>query len=103
MKSQHGAYLRQLDTKNLDPVKSMAWVNGCFLDPHTESYLFAAQELALFTRYHECHILKLRDDDLCRICRKETSQFTISWQDVIAWLGANILHGITAFASMYIL
>ena len=71
VKPQHGAYLRQLDTKNLDPVKSVAWLNGCFLDPHTESYLCAAQELALFTRYHECHILRLREDDLCRICRKE--------------------------------
>ena len=71
VKPQHGAYLRQLDTKNLDPIMSIAWLNGCFLDPHTESYLCAAQELALFTRYHECHLLRLREDDLCRICRKE--------------------------------
>ena len=71
-KPQHGAYLRNLCENNLDPVKSLAWVNSCFLDPSTESYLFAAQELALFTRYHERYILKSRSDDLCRICGKES-------------------------------
>ena len=71
-KPQHGAYLRHLHENNLDPVKSLAWMNSCFLDPYTESYLCAAQELALFTRYHEQHILKNRSDDLCRVCRKQS-------------------------------
>ena len=41
------------------------------MDPHTESYISGAQELALFTKYHEKHILKTSDDDLCRVCRKD--------------------------------
>ena len=49
----------------------MAWLKKCHLDPHTESYICGAQELALITKYHEKHILKNSDDDRCRMCRKD--------------------------------
>ena len=70
-KPQHGSYVRQLVENNADVRASMGWLNKCHLDPHTESYLCAAQELALFTRYHEKHILKNGLDDKCRVCSKE--------------------------------
>ena len=41
------------------------------MDPSLEGFICAAQELALFTRFHEKHILKTRNDDACRICKKE--------------------------------
>ena len=41
------------------------------MDPHTESYICGAQELALFTKYHEKHILKNSNDDICRMCKKD--------------------------------
>ena len=70
-KPQHGAFARLLKESEADVKMSMAWLKNCFLDPHTESYICAAQELALFTKYHEKHILKNSDDDLCQICKKE--------------------------------
>ena len=70
-KPQHGAFVRLLEESDADLKLSMAWLKNCYLDPHTESYICAAQELALFTRYHEKHILKNSNDDRCRICKKD--------------------------------
>ena len=70
-KSQHGAYLRMLDDTGADKKLSMAWLRKSFLDPHTESYICGAQELAVITKYHEKHILKNSNDDLCRVCKKD--------------------------------
>ena len=70
-KPQHGAYMNLLEEHQLNLKKSFLWMNKCHIDPSLESYICAAQELALFTRYHERHILKSRLDDACRICRKE--------------------------------
>ena len=69
-KPQHSAYMRLLKESEADTKLSMAWLRKSFVDPHTESYLCGAQELAIMTRYHERHILKNRDDDLCRICKQ---------------------------------
>ena len=41
------------------------------MDVHSEGYLCAAQELALFTQYHEKYIIKSREDDYCRVCNQE--------------------------------
>ena len=70
-KPQHGAYISLLEEHQLSLKKSFLWMNKCHVDPSLESYVCAAQELALFTRFHERHILKSRHDDVCRICRKE--------------------------------
>ena len=65
--------MRKLEsTPDVDLKGSFAWLNKCHLDPHSEGYIFAAQELALFSRYHEKHILKNRDDDRCRVCGVES-------------------------------
>ena len=69
-KPQHDAYARLLKEGEADMKLSMAWLKNCFLDPHTGSYICGAQELALFAKYHEKHILKNSDDDQCRICKK---------------------------------
>ena len=70
-KPQHGAYLRLLEERGLHVKNSLGWMNKVHLDGSSEAYVCAAQELALFTRYHEKHIIKSRSDDLCRICKKE--------------------------------
>ena len=71
-KPQHGAYIKMLNQKGLSRKLSFEWMGKCYMDAHTESYICAAQELALFTRYHEKHILKTRPDDLCRVCKQES-------------------------------
>ena len=70
-KPQHGAFVRLLEGSEADLKLSMAWLKCCYLDPHTESFICGAQELALFTKYHEKHILKTTNDDLCRVCKKD--------------------------------
>ena len=70
-KPQHGAFIRLLKESDADLKLSMAWLKCCYLDPNTESYICGAQELALFTKYHEKHILKNTNDDLCRVCKKD--------------------------------
>ena len=70
-KPQHGAYMKLLEGHQLNLKKSFLWMSKCHIDPSLESYICAAQELALFTRYHERHILKSRQDNACRICSKE--------------------------------
>jgi hypothetical protein len=70
-KPQHGAFVRLLEEGDADVKMSMAWLKKCYLDPHTESYICGAQELALFTKYHEKHILKNSNDDICRMCKKD--------------------------------
>ena len=74
-KPQHGAFARLLEESDADVKKSMAWLKKCHLDPHTESYIAGAQEMAIITKFHEKHILKNSSDDLCRICKN--SQETI--------------------------
>ena len=64
-KPQLGAYVQLLEESDADLKMSMTWLKKCYLDPHTESYICGAQELALITRYHEKHILKNGDDDRC--------------------------------------
>ena len=71
-KPQHGAFRNLLVEHQLSLKKSFLWLSKCHIDPGLESYVCAAQELALFTRYHEKYILKSRLDDRCRICKKES-------------------------------
>ena len=56
------------------------------MSPQSEAYIFAAQELALFTRWHERHILKKINDDNCRICKTkpETMSHILSGCDNLA-------------------
>ena len=70
-KPLHGAYARLLVDSEADPKQSFEWLKKCHLDPHTESYICGAQELAVITKYHEKHILKNSCDDVCRVCRKD--------------------------------
>ena len=85
-KPQHGAYLRLLEEHNLHVKHSLGWLNRVHLNSLAESYACAAQELALFTRYHEMHIVKVRSDDQCRVCKKqpETVFHILSGCDVLS-------------------
>ena len=71
-KPQHGVFFRQMAEKNLDIKASLAWIQKCHLSPHSESYIYGMQELAIFTRWHEKFIVKSAESDLCRICHKES-------------------------------
>ena len=85
-KPQHSAYMRLTEENGADTKLSMAWLKKSFIDPHTESYICGAQELAIITRYHEKHILKNREDDLCRMCKQspETIYHILGACDVLA-------------------
>ena len=85
-KPQHGVFFRQLDDNALDQKKSMSWLNNCHMSPQSEGYICAMQELAIFTRWHERHILKNAKSDTCRICGKEseTTFHLLAGCDVLA-------------------
>ena len=70
-KPQHGVFFRQIRQNELDLKSSMSWLDKCHLSPQSESYICGAQELSIFTRWHEKHLLKTSDTDVCRVCRKE--------------------------------
>ena len=76
-KPQHGAYFRQLKEIGADEKESLGWLRNCFIDPFSESYICAAQEMALFTKYHERYILRTHNDSTCRICKKDGHDETI--------------------------
>ena len=76
-KPQHGAYLRQLSETGADIKESFGWLHKCFLDPTSEGYIFAAQEMALFTKYHERNILRTHQDSICRVCKNPNNEETI--------------------------
>ena len=57
--------------------KSFGWLSKCFLDTNSEGYIMAAQEMALFTKYHERNILKSHNDPTCRVCRVPGNDETI--------------------------
>ena len=76
-KPQHGAFARQLTQVGAAIKESFGWMNGCFLDPFSEAYVMAAQEMALFTKYHERNILHVSNDATCRVCKKNGCDETI--------------------------
>ena len=85
-KPQHGGYYKLLDEPQVSKKWSLSWLEKCHMAPQTEAYIFAAQELALFTRWHERYILKKNVSDLCRICSKkgETMSHILSGCDLLA-------------------
>ena len=58
-KPQHGIFFKLLDDPTISKKGSLAWMDKAHMPPQTESYITAAQELALFTRWHERNILKI--------------------------------------------
>ena len=85
-KPQHGVYFKLLDESQVSRKWSMSWLTNCHMAPQTESFIFAAQELALFTKWHERFILKKQVSDLCRVCMKksETMSHILSGCDSLA-------------------
>ena len=65
---------------------SLAWLGKSHMSPQSESFILAAQELALFTHWHERHILKNRESDTCRVCmsKPETTSHILSGCDSLA-------------------
>ena len=77
VKSQHGAYPRQLAEIGADIKETFGWLSKCFIDPASEGFILAAQDMALFTKYHERYILKVSNDSTCRVCRDSDKDETI--------------------------
>ena len=71
-KSQHGVYFLQIKDNDINTKSSLLWLEKCHVSPQTVAYICGAQKLAIFTFWHEWHLFKNRDDDTCRVCRKET-------------------------------
>ena len=42
------------------------------MSPQSEAYICGAQELVIFTKWHEKNILKNAENDTCQVCRVET-------------------------------
>ena len=76
-KPQHGAFIKQLNEIGANMKESFGWLSKCFLDTNSEGYIMAAQEMALFTKYHERNILKSHNDPTCRVCRIPGNDETI--------------------------
>ena len=70
-KPQHGVFFRQMTENDANTKDSLAWLGKCHMSPQSESYICGMQELAIFTRWHEMHLLKKIDNDKCRVCKKE--------------------------------
>ena len=85
-KPQHGALMRIMKENDTDIKTSCSWMDKCHLSPQSEAYICGMQEMAIFTRWHEHHIIRNRDSDLCRICKKEpeTTFHILSGCDVLA-------------------
>ena len=85
-KPQHGVYFKLLTDPMISKSGSISWLNKCHLSPQSEAYILAAQELALFTRWHEKHILKKAVNDKCRVCqnKSETISHILSGCDTLA-------------------
>ena len=85
-KPQHGVFFRQMKANDLNVKKSLSWLDKCHLSPQSEGYICAMQELAIFTKWHEVHILKKSTSDKCRICGKEpeTTTHLLAGCDVLA-------------------
>ena len=85
-KSQHGVFFKQMKSNELDTKTSLSWLEKCHLSPQSESYICGAQELSIFTRWHEKHLLKTNDSDMCRVCGKqtETTSHILSGCDTLA-------------------
>ena len=69
-KPQYGMLFNHLEQEEIDNKRSFDWVNRCHMSPLVESYIFAAQELALFTKYHEAFILKNSQDKKCSVLER---------------------------------
>ena len=85
-KPQHGAFMRQMKEIGADMKGTFGWLKSCALDPFSEAYICAAQEMGIFTKFHEKNILHNSNDAACRICKKtdETIFHILSGCDSLA-------------------
>lgn len=85
-KPQHGIFFKLLNEAHISKKWSLSWLEKSHMSPQTEAYILAAQELALFTKWHEKYILKKQVSDLCRVCqtKSETMSHILSGCDSLA-------------------
>ena len=58
-KPQHGAFMRQMEEIGAEMKGTVGWLNTkqFALDLFSESYICAAQEMAIFTKFHKKNII----------------------------------------------
>jgi hypothetical protein len=68
-KTIHGKFFNETDP--VADERSWQWMRSGFLDKRAESFLCAAQDNVLGTRYYNTSVLKKPGDKNCRLCGKE--------------------------------
>lgn len=69
-KPMHGQFFRDLERQCVDEKASMLWLHSSGLKRETKSMIFAAQDKALNTKYHQKNILKQTEDSIFRVCNQ---------------------------------
>lgn len=71
-KPLHSQFIRNIDsTDTIDKNKTLDWLKMGKLKCETEAYILSAQDQSLRTKYYDKHILKLNNDDRCRLCKTQ--------------------------------
>ncbi|KAI5750850.1 hypothetical protein M8J77_001785 [Diaphorina citri] len=73
----HGQFKRQVEEdQSLDEKKTFDWMKTGKIKGVSEAYITSAQDQALRTKYYDKHILKLNNDDKCRLCKTQPETIT---------------------------
>ncbi|EEB19129.1 reverse transcriptase, putative [Pediculus humanus corporis] len=85
-KKLHGQYLKRINAEDINKKSTHNWLRRGKLKIETEAFITAAQDQALRTHNYEKVILKVRQDDKCRICQSqsETIDHLISGCPILA-------------------
>ncbi|KAI5731368.1 hypothetical protein M8J77_008920 [Diaphorina citri] len=77
-KPLHGQFKRQVEDQSLDEKKTFDWMKTGKIKGVSEAYAYitSAQDQALRTKYYDKHILKLNNDDKCRLCKTQPETIT---------------------------
>ncbi|KAI5731334.1 hypothetical protein M8J77_008389 [Diaphorina citri] len=71
------AFKRQVEEdQSLDEKKTFDWMKTGKIKGVSEAYITSAQDQALRTKYYDKHILKLNNDDKCRLCKTQPETIT---------------------------
>lgn len=85
-KPLHGQYLKRMDKVQINKDQSFMWLKRGRMKPESEALVIAAQDQALRTRHYDKAVLKISQDDKCRICQEhvETIDHIVSACPILA-------------------
>jgi hypothetical protein len=78
-KAMHGQYIWNIDGQLISEDDVFLWLTEVDLKAETGSYIVAAQDQALQTKYYATKILNTETDSKCRLCQQfdETIDYVI--------------------------